>query len=426
MNLPHWLGLHKHALHKFALLLSLMVMLMTYTSSATAIAAFTPSIGSAIGSTNPFPQDQSDGTGNNGAALAAIPAASNPLFLPFVTRRPAAVPTPSPTLSPSSSAYWGALVNLSYPSTANMQPGGVYDTFESIAQKKLAILHWGESWKRGGVYEPFDTPYFDNVRNHGSIPMLSWGSRDSYGGAIQADFQLSDIYNGLHDAHIQNWAQGAKAWGHPFFLRFDWEMNGDWQFPWAEQINGNQPGDYVKAWRHVHDIFARVGANNVTWVWCPNVADPETTPFTSLYPGDAYVDWTCLDGYNKYNVWLSFNTVFTGSGINWLLNSYSQILAVAPTKPLMIGETASLEAGDGGAAKAAWIKDAFITQVPTKFPRVKAILWFNSDDGNPAYTTLPIQSSSASIDAFRAAIGSKFYATNTFSNLNISPIPPPP
>src|SRR3712207_8531028 len=46
-------------------------------------------------------------------------------------------------------------------------------------------------------------------------------------------------------------------------------MNGDWH-PFSEKRNGNQPGEYVKAWRHVHDIFTAVGANNATWVWCPN------------------------------------------------------------------------------------------------------------------------------------------------------------
>ncbi len=34
-------------------------------------------------------------------------------------------------------------------------------------------------------------------------------------------------------------------------------------------VNGDQPGEFVAAWRHVHDIFTSVGATNATWVWCP-------------------------------------------------------------------------------------------------------------------------------------------------------------
>ena len=57
----------------------------------------------------------------------------------------------------------------------------------------------------------------------------------------------------------------------------------------------------MQAWKHIVDIFRSVGANNVSYVWCPNFIYPSTTTwptYASLYPGDSYVDWTCLDGYN--------------------------------------------------------------------------------------------------------------------------------
>ena len=107
---------------------------------------------------------------------------------------------------------------------------------------------------------------------------------------------------------------GAKAWGHPFFLRFDWEMNTNW-FP-AASTRTATAGEYVRMWRHVHDIFTQVGATNVTWVWCPNVEYRRLRQAAAeLYPGDAYVDWTCLDGYNwgtnpRRDAWRSFTTVF--------------------------------------------------------------------------------------------------------------------
>ena len=325
----------------------------------------------------------------------------------------------------SSTVYWGALVDGQAPSTENMQPGGVFDLFETHAQKKMAILHWGQPWMMNGSYQSFYAPWFDNVRSHGSIPMLDWSSWHLGGGVNQPDFKLSTIYTGSHDDFIRQWALDARAWGHPFFLRFDWEMNGDWKFPWSEQLNGNQPGDYIKAWQHVHDIFTQNGVTNATWVWCPNISGNTTLPMASLYPGDAYVDWICLDGYNKYSVWLEFHTVFTGSGINWLSNSYEEILVVAPDKPLMLGEIASLEAGDGGSQKAAWITDAYLNQLPINFPRIKAIVWFNWDDKNPAYT-FPIDSSQASLAAFSAAVKSDYFATNDFAYLDVSPIPPLP
>jgi hypothetical protein len=363
----------------------------------------------------------SDPTKSLSSDSTQAPRTVNPetrvIRLPMIT----ATRPPTPT---SSSVYWGALVNGLAPSTANLQPGGPFDTFETRAGKRMSVLHWGQPWKMGGAYQAFYPPWFTNVRQRGSIPLIDWGSWNLGGGPTQPEFTLAAVYSGTHDAYIRQWASAAKAWGYPFFLRFDWEMNGNWQFPWSEQLNGNRPGDYIKAWRHVHDLFAQAGVTNVTWVWCPNISGLTTLPMSGLYPGDAYVDWTCLDGYNKESTWLNFNQVFNGVGVNWVLPSYNETLAVAPAKPLMIAETASLETGDGGAQKAAWITDAFVTQLPTAFPKIKAVLWFNWNDGVPTLT-FPIESSQASITAFSSGIRSNYYLSNTFGNLVASPIPPP-
>jgi hypothetical protein len=246
--------------------------------------------------------------------------------------------------------------------------------------------------------------------------MVTWASRDSsLGGSLtQPTFSLASIINGAHDAYIRQWATDAKAWGYPFFLRFDWEMNGSW-FLWSEKVNGNSAGQFAAAWRHVHDIFTSVGANNVTWLWCPNIDSSTMTPMASLYPGDAYVDWTGLDGYNKYSTWLAFNQVFSAAGITWLNNSYNQLLSIAPSKPIMLGEFASLEAGDGGAKKASWITDALTVQIPNYFPAIKAVVWFNWN--SELASSFVIESSTAAQNAFAAGIASTVYAANEFANL---------
>jgi len=337
------------------------------------------------------------------------------------------------------SLYWGAYISGS---TYGINPatGTAYgtppwdlsswDLFESHAGKKVSILHWGQAWYASAQwpygYCPFLPSLASAVRSRGAIPLIDWGSRDmsASGSLTQPNFSLGNIINGMHDAYIQQWATDAKAWGYPLFLRFDWEMNGNW-YPWSELANGNSAGQFVTAWRHVHDIFTSVGANNVTWVWCPNINSSAMIPMAEVYPGDAYVDWTGLDGYNKYSTWLSFNTVFTGSGITWLYDSYQELLALAPSKPIMIAETASLEAGDGGAKKAAWITDTLTTQIPANFPAIKAFVWFN---WNSAGSTFAIESSSAAQMAFATAIASTNYAANEFGGLapgtKIAPLNP--
>lgn len=238
------------------------------------------------------------------------------------------------------------------------------------------------------------------VTNRGAIPLMDMNS---------ASVSLTDIANGNYDASIGTWASAVKTWGKPFFFRWNWEMNGTW-FNWGAQAKQN-PSSFVAAWKHMHDVVASKGAGNVTWVWCPNTTFTGSTSLSSLYPGDAYVDWTCMDGYNKGPLagdsWRSFSQVFQPT--------YSEILKIAPTKPVMIAETASNE---NGGSKAAWITDALQTQLPTNYPKVKALVWFNWPIYENSVTQQwPIESSSSAQAAFAQAIGAPYYAGNNYGSL---------
>ena len=209
------------------------------------------------------------------------------------------------------------------------------------------------------------------------------------------DFQLADVIAGRYDTYIREFADRGAAWGHPFFLRFNWEMNGNW-FPWGEGVNGNQPGEYVAAWRHVHDIFTAVGATNATWVWCPNV-DSGTSSLrpAPLYPGDAYVDWTCLDGYN-------WGTNPARRRLAELQRDLRlDLRAIAedrPGKPMMIGEVGLHRAT--AASKADWIKD-MLTSMPDRASRkIRGLIWFEMNDRGIDW---PIESSPSVKNAFARA-----------------------
>jgi hypothetical protein len=221
-------------------------------------------------------------------------------------------------------------------------------------------------------------------------------------------YSLADIANGVYDAQLTTWAQNVKAWGKPFFYRWNWEMNGTW-FNWGSQA-ASSPTNYVNAWRHFHDIVQAQGATNVTWVWCPNTVYSGSTSLSSLYPGDNYVDWTCIDGYNKSSSttdWKSFSQLFQ--------QTYNDILTIAPSKPIMIAETSSLETGG---SKASWITDALTIQLPNNFPKIQAFVWFNqrfSDSGT--WRDYQIESSSSAQTAFANGIASSYYASNTFGSL---------
>lgn len=285
-----------------------------------------------------------------------------------------------------------------------------WNRFESNAGKRVSIVHWGAGlpWAHDFNYWQ---PTLELVRQRGELSLVDMDS-----GSVA----LRSIANGAYDSSLSTWAKQAAAYGRPFFLRWDWEMNGYW-FSWGTtSSNQNTPADYVAAWRHIHDLFQQAGATNVTWVWCVNHEFSNGVPIGQLYPGDGYVDWTSIDGYNQSSStwWQSFAQVF-GS-------TYSHLLQLAAAKPIMVAETSSREVGG---SKAGWITDALSTQLPQNYPKIKALVWMNwrmSDHG--AWSDWEIESSSTSRAAFAAAIAKPYYTPGgSYGNLPLrTKIQPPP
>ena len=122
------------------------------------------------------------------------------------------------------------------------------------------------------------------------------------------------------------------------------------------------------------------------------------------------MDWTCLDGYNWDSPWTTFDQLYS--------STYTKLTgSVAPSKPVVIGEQASTEKGG---SKSSWITD-MLTSIPQKYPKVKAVLWFEKFDSGMDW---PIETSSSATAAFAAGIASSSYAPNQFGSLGGGPIQP--
>ena len=349
--------------------------------------------------------------------------ASSRVTVTVANAAPAAQPEPElqPEPEPGSGPiYWGAWIGDQL--TGKQAPWDMTAVakFEGMTGKPLSLVQFGQPFSNcsGSSCSFYSFPWtpLEDVRKHGAIPVVSWSSQSIPSSVNEPDYQLSDVISGRYDAYIREFASKAKSWGHPFFLRFNWEMNGNW-FPWSEGVNGNKQGEYVAAWRHVHDIFTAVGATNVTWIWCPNIKWNGTIDnLASMYPGDAYVDWTGLDGYNwgtnpaRQGKWETFRQLYR--------ETYRHVTeTVAPTKPMMLAEIASSEFGG---SKAIWIRE-MLSQVPTEYPKIRALLWFERfDDG----MDWPLETSSSATTAFAEGIQNPAYESNTFSSLGLAPIEP--
>jgi hypothetical protein len=207
------------------------------------------------------------------------------------------------------------------------------------------IVHWFFAWKDS-------LPPTPNVPSD-AVLLISWRGT-SY----------DSITNGSQDAWIARQARTVAAYNRPVFLRWAWEMNGDW-YPWGGPSNGNDPAAFVKAWRHVHQIFSREGADSVGWVWNPNYRSHPGQPwndYDNYYPGDDYVDWVGISGYGT-------TTRSPEDLFGEIHERYSA------RKPLMITETSMPDSG--GTIKADWI-DGLVAWMK-QHPGFAALVWFDTN-----------------------------------------------
>jgi hypothetical protein len=254
---------------------------------------------------------------------------------------------PSAALStppiPTSGAYLGAWVNpLGLLSNGGANEIPQLPKFNSQIGKPLAVLH---------VYtlfaDPFPTETLTAVEANGSIPLVDWSCAN-----------VSQINGGALDTTITTEAQSFKAFAKPVFFRWFWEMDAN---SYAHRLcgaYGNGPA-FIAAWQRIWNIFHRVGATNVAFVWCPS-SHGDASPY---YPGDAYVDWVAADAYDRANLGsLTLHHDFAHFYAQW----------AGRNKPIMVGETAAR------ALDQVLYIQSIQAQLPVSYPKIKALMYFDA------------------------------------------------
>ena len=229
-------------------------------------------------------------------------------------------------------------------------------------------------------------PFAETARENGSTLVVTW---------MPNGYNARRINEGEADSFIQHVAKSAKEYGHKIWLRPLHEANSDW-YDWGvgKQGAGNTDENVAEAFRHIVRIFREESVGNVKWVWTTNSSNVgENTTFTGTYPGDDFVDYISIDGYNWgdkkcWSRWKSFSEVFR--------KSYNALAGI--DKPIFIAETSCTESGGN---KAEWIADMFKV-LPVEFPRIFAIMWFNQSKSFEADWAL--DTSSAAVDAWKAGL----------------------
>lgn len=229
-------------------------------------------------------------------------------------------------------------------------------------------------------------PYADIAEANGSTLLITW---------MANGYNLDSIITGVGDDYIRQYAHDIKAYGKEVWLRPLHEANGNW-YDWGvgTKNTGNTSAKCVEAWKHIVQIFRDSNVTNVKWMWTTNATNAGTgSSYMGAYPGDDWVDFNSIDGYNwgtaqSWSSWESFETLF--------MPTYT-LLASHP-KPIYIAEFSSSEIGGN---KAQWITDMFAA-LPTKFPLIVGLLWFNQSKSAEADWAL--STSDAALEAWKAGI----------------------
>jgi hypothetical protein len=277
------------------------------------------------------------------AALAALLAA--PTLVPGATAASRPTPSGGDVVPPKAGTWIGTYQEAS--GSRSAKQARVLD-LENLIGRKEDVDHIYEGWTASfpGWREDWDN-------QNGRVPFVSW-----------AKASTSSVNSGRYDGMIRQRAAEVKAAGYPMLLEWFWEMDGS-----RNRHIAGSPASFIAAWKRIHTIFDKAGVTNVSWVWCPNAWGFQTGEAQKFYPGDAYVDWICANGYNwgparSGDQWRSFQWIFQDF-YDW---------ASTRGKPLMVGEFGVVEGKPG--AKAQWLKDA-ATTLTTDFTDIKAVVYFD-------------------------------------------------
>jgi len=263
--------------------------------------------------------------------------------------------------------------------------------FKHAFGKKPSLIMVYLDW---GSY--LDKEVVAQVYGQGCLLIVTW---EPWSALTKGEIDFSALADGRFDSYIKEFAKQIKDIKETVFLRFAHEPNGNW-YPWSGEKIGRHT--YLAAYRHVHNVFKRLKVANTRWVFTINWEDvpKKNKSFLNFYPGDNYVDYIGIDGYNwgktqSWSDWQSFKVLFRDQ-VRLARRKW-------PTKPIMIAEFASAEKGGD---KAAWIKelpDYFRTSIRD----VDAIVWFD----HKKETDWRINSSDKSLAAYKAIMKDPIFSS---------------
>jgi mannan endo-1,4-beta-mannosidase len=214
--------------------------------------------------------------------------------------------------------------------------------FNSVFGKKPYLVMVFTDW---GNF--VDEDILNGIYEKGCALFVTWEPWNAY---TKESIDYDALLKGSYDKYISDFALSLKKKGKIFFIRFGHEVNGDW-YPWSGRKIGKDK--YIAICRYVKGIFDKNQIDNARWVFSVNWEDvpEEKNYFLDYYPGDDYVDFIGIDGYNWGNTrswsrWMSFRDIF---------DKRIKDIRANLSKEIIISEFSSASKGGD---KLIWIKKA--------------------------------------------------------------------
>lgn len=275
---------------------------------------------------------------------------------------------------------------------------------ENMANSERKLDHRFEfimTYKNFPLEEPFPIEELKSVYKDGRVAMLTLQPFEPSLNWIA----IPEFIEGKHDGKIIELAEKLKGLNEPILVRPLNEMNGDWD-PWCTWFYGKDADLYIKAWQHIVTLMREHGGDNIFFVWNPHdrsYPDFNWNNSHMYYPGDDYVDWVGLTGYNNGtshpgDVWREFDSIYKPI--------YNDYLRRYSSKPFIITEFSTNEVGGD---KAKWIENGF-KSLAENYPNIKIAVWFDGQDGLWEYQ---IDSSDIAHNAFSQGMKNPGFAFNT-------------
>ncbi len=243
-----------------------------------------------------------------------------------------------------------------------------------------------------------DEKVAEDVYSQNCALFVTW---EPWQAAGKQGINYDELLSGKHDKYIVDFATKLKTIEKEVFIRFAHEMNGNW-YPWAGAKIGR--GKCAAIYRYVKDMFDEIHVANVKWVFSVNWEDvpKENNHFMLYYPGDEYVDFVGIDGYNWGNTkswsrWMNFKDIFE--------ERYKEIVSRLK-KPVIITEFSSTSSGGD---KSVWIKEA-LTAIK-RMKEIKAFVLFNVDKEND--WSFPLSEDSG--EEFRKQLKGDYFKDRNFT-----------